>query len=152
MVTLEKRVQITLLTLSVILAMTESSPTNAIRGIRALYMAQDYMANGLLRRLSTNARAEQELIPTTTRETQGNRGIQMQKRFFHTKLKTKGYEPKEPPTTYQFHTLKLPKRLEYVDDTYEVFRAPPGFQEMLEESVKRSHAEQPLPAKVEKKK
>lgn len=80
-----------------------------------------------------------------------SRGLRMfdrfshtRKSFVHTKLRTVGYEPKETPTTHKVHTLKLPKKLEYLDDTYEVFRTPPGFQEMLEESIKRSHTEKLL--------
>jgi len=74
------------------------------------------------------------------------------KSFFHTKLKTEGYKPKETAEIPQRHILPWPKKVEYLDDTYEIFRTPPGFKEKLEESVKRSHTEQSLPEKVEKKK
>lgn len=80
-----------------------------------------------------------------------SRTVPMQKRFFHTKLKTKGFRPEETTTIPQRHILPWPKKIEYLDDTYEVFRTPPGFIERLEESVKRSHTEQSLPETTEKK-
>jgi hypothetical protein len=72
-----------------------------------------------------------------------------QKRFFRTKLRTEGYEPKDIPPVYNVNILTLPKKLEYLDDSYEVFRSPPGFQEMLDESVKHSHKDFPYHIKEE---
>lgn len=77
---------------------------------------------------------------------------QMQKRSFSTKLRTEGYKPKEEAVIPQRHTVPWPKKVEYLDDTYEVFRTPSGFKEKLEESVKRAHTEQSFPEKMEKKK
>ena len=76
----------------------------------------------------------------------------IQKRTFHTKLKTDGYKPKETAVIPQRHILPWPKKVEYLDDTYEVFRTPPGFKEKLEESIKRSHTDKPFFEEVEKKK
>ena len=75
----------------------------------------------------------------------------VQKRSFHTKLKTKGYEPKEKHEISQLYTLDFPKKLEYLDETHEVFRTPPGFQKMLDESLKRYRKDQYLSMKKEKK-
>jgi len=76
----------------------------------------------------------------------------VQRRSFHTKLRTEGYKPKETAEIPQRHILPWPKKVEYLDDTYEIFRTPPGFIEMLEESVKRSHKETPSLTTEEKKK
>lgn len=78
-----------------------------------------------------------------------------QKRFNHatpTQLKTRGFRPEKPVEVTQLHTLDLPTKLEYLDETYEVFRTPPGFQNMLEESLKRSHTKASSIIKEEKKK
>lgn len=76
----------------------------------------------------------------------------IQRRSFSTKLRTKGYEPKEPPVVSEVHTLHLPKRLEYLDESYEVFRTPKDFEKMLEESMHHPHKKTSSFTKEEKKK
>ena len=77
---------------------------------------------------------------------------QMQRRSFSTKLRTKGYEPKEAPVVSEVHTLHLPKKLEYLDENYEVFRTPKDFEKMLEESMQHPHKKATSFTKEEKKK
>ena len=72
-------------------------------------------------------------------------------RSFHTKLKTKGFEPKIDPLKQTTNTITFPKKLEYVDDSYEIFKTPPGFKEMLDESLKHSHKVPVSQEKDEKK-
>lgn len=139
---LEKKAHITLLTLSVILIMTQYSSINAMRGVRALSMAQDFMANGLLRRLSTSVRVAQDPIRTSLRETQEHREIQMQKDSIRPQLKTRGFRPATPIDTTKLHTLKLPKKVEYVDEARETFKAPPGLQESIDKSLRSRGIEQ----------
>ena len=74
------------------------------------------------------------------------------KRFFNTKLKTEGYKPKETHETHQLHILPWPKKVEYLDDTYEVFRTPPDFMEQLEESLRRTQTKKAVLTNIEKKK
>lgn len=92
-----------------------------------------------------------KMLMTTSEFSNFSRKVPMQKQSFHTKFKTEGYKPKETVELPQRHILPWPKKVEYLDDTYEIFRTPPGFKEMLEESVKRSHKE-PTSLTTEKKK
>ncbi len=73
-----------------------------------------------------------------------SRKIPMQKRFTHTQtqLKTKGFRPEKPIETNEWHTLKLPEKVEYVDEAHETFKTPPGFQEKLEKSLRSKGTEQ----------
>lgn len=69
----------------------------------------------------------------------------MQKRYMNTdieKLKTKGFKPESPIEATNFHVLKLPKKLEYIDENQEIFEAPEGFQETLEKSLYNTQKQQ----------
>ena len=74
-----------------------------------------------------------------------------ERRTVHMQLKTKGFRPEKPIEITQWHTLDLPKRVEYLDETYEVFRTPPGFQEMIENSIKKSREKLDDPVEEKKK-
>jgi hypothetical protein len=63
-------------------------------------------------------------------------------RSTQTSLKTKGFRPTRPIDTSQWHTLEFPKKVEYVDEAHETFKAPPGFQEKIEQSLRRRDVEQ----------
>lgn len=71
-----------------------------------------------------------------------SRRIPMQKRFVHTQLKTKGFRPEKPIETTVWHTLKLPEKVEYVDEAHETFKTPPGFLESIEKSLRSKGSEQ----------
>lgn len=68
----------------------------------------------------------------------------VQRRAMHTQLKTKGFRPEKSIETTQWHTLKLPKKLEYVDEAHETFKTPPGFIESIERSLHSRGTEQSL--------
>jgi hypothetical protein len=80
------------------------------------------------------------------------RTISMQKRFIHSPQKTKGFKPEKPIESSEWHTLKLPKKVEYVDETHETFKTPPGFIENIEKSLRRKTKEQSATDETFKKK
>lgn len=59
----------------------------------------------------------------------------------HAQLKTKGFRLANPIKIDKWHTLNLPKNVKWVYDSYEVFKTPEGFQEMLEKSLPRKDKE-----------
>lgn len=86
-----------------------------------------------------------EITKATTRTAVKKRvpSQMIQKRSLYTQqLKTKGFRPEGPIEATTWHVINVPKKLEYVDESHEVFKAPEGFQESIEKSLCRNGKQQ----------